>query len=54
MKTIKCKVRCQYWDRAEEFEIVVDDEATKETIEEEMRDAAMNAAGFEFWRDDGK
>ena len=52
MKTIKCKVRCQYWDRPEEFDIEVADDATEEEIEEEMRDAAANAAGFNFWRDD--
>lgn len=52
MKTIKCKVRCNYWDRSEEFEIVVDDDATEEQIEDEMKNEAANAAGFEFYRMD--
>ena len=49
MKTIKCQVRCQYWNRAEEFEIEVDDDATEEQIEEEMRDAAVELAHFNYW-----
>ena len=51
-KTIKCQVRCQYWDRPESFEIEVADDATEDQIEEEMRNAAANVAGLDFWRED--
>jgi len=54
MQTIRCQVRCEQWDRPEPFEITVPDGATEEQIEDEMRDAAANAAGFEFWRADDK
>lgn len=51
MKTIKCKVRCQYWDRPEEFEVQVADDATPDQVEQAMLDAAIDAAGFEFWKE---
>lgn len=54
MKTIKCQVRCTYWDRPEGFEVDVPDNATEDEIESAMRDAAADAAGFEFWREDDK
>lgn len=52
VKIIKCQVRCQYWDRPDSFEIEVPDDATEKQIEDEMREAALNAAGFDFWRED--
>ena len=52
MKTIKCKVRCQFWNRAEEFEIEVADDATEDQIEDEMREVALDVASFNFWIDD--
>lgn len=51
-RVIKGQVKCQYWDRPEPFEIVVPDDATEEEIEHELRDAAADAAGLDFWRDD--
>ena len=52
MKTIKCGVRCKFWDGPESFEIEVPADATEDQIEELMREAAMNEAGFDFWRED--
>lgn len=52
MTTIKCGVRCQYWNRSEEFDVEVPDDATEEEIEDAIREAAINYASFEFWRED--
>jgi len=49
MKTIQCAVRCQYWNRAETFEIEVSDDATEDEIEEEMHSAAAELAHFSYW-----
>ena len=44
-------VRCQFWDRSEPIEVEVPDTATEEEIEEAIRDAALEMAKFEYWRD---
>jgi len=45
------KVRCQYWPRPEPIEVEMPDDATDEQIEEALREAAMEAAGLEYWID---
>lgn len=45
-------MRCQYWRSKEEFEVVVPDDATEDQIEAEMLEAAIDAAGMEFWADE--
>ena len=49
MKTLKCGVRCQYWNRPIEFEIEVSDDATEEEINEELQAIAMQEASFDCW-----
>ncbi len=52
MKKIKCAVRCQYWNRPEEFEIQAPENATELEIENAMLEAALEAASLDFWRTD--
>jgi hypothetical protein len=52
MKTVYGKVRCQYWNQADDIEAEVEDNATQEQIEAALREAAIEQAGFEFWETD--
>lgn len=52
MRTIKCGVRCEFWDHPKEFEVQVPEEAPEDQIETEILCAAIDAAKFEVWRED--
>lgn len=52
MRIIKCGVHCQYWNSPINFEIEVDDNATEEEINEQLFEAAIQEASFDYWIED--
>jgi hypothetical protein len=48
---LRVGIKCSGWERCEYVEIELPDSTPNDEAEEAMREAAIDAAGFEFWLD---
>jgi hypothetical protein len=48
---LRVGIRCSGWEQSEYVEIELPDSTTDDEAEEAMREAAIDASGFEFWLD---